>query len=166
MEGLWEPHAGAQDSLANEDQIVEGLLARAGRLPPGCIRLDVCCVAEGGRLSLSWSWSSSYAPQKSWEGRGVLIPSCSPQKSRPKCRAAGLERPVYIGLGIHGTPGLFGTANYHWLLSCRWIREVGTLPSAWMIWGRCPEGLTGSLVLKCWNWIGLLGADWPSVHHE
>ena len=80
--------------------------------------------------------------------REVLFPSCSPQKSRPKCHAAGLERPVYIGLGIHGTPGLFGTANFHWLLSYRQIREAGTLLSAWTIWGCCPEGLTGSLSLE------------------
>ena len=98
--------------------------------------------------------------------REVLFPSCSPQKSRPKCRAAGLERLVYIGLGIHGTPGLFGTANFHWLLSYRQIRGAGTLPSAWMIWGRCPEGLTESLSLEHWNWLELMSADWPSAHHE
>ena len=81
-----------------------------------------------------------------------------------------MDRPVYIGLGvglgIHKTPGLFGTANYHWLMSCRRIREAGTLRAAWLIWGRCPVGLTGSLVLERWNWMGLLGADWPSAHHE
>ena len=89
--------------------------------------------------------------------REVLIPSYLPQMSRPKCRAAGLERPVYIGLGIHETPGLFGTANSHWPPSYRQIHEAGTLPSAWTIWGRCPEGLTGSLALEYWNWMGLLG---------
>ena len=39
--------------MADEDQVIEGLLARAGRLPPGCKRQDGGCVAEGGRLSLS-----------------------------------------------------------------------------------------------------------------
>ena len=28
---------------------VEGLLALAGRLPPGYRRQDACCVAEGGK---------------------------------------------------------------------------------------------------------------------
>ena len=104
MGGLWEPHA-----KADEDQVVEGLLARAGRLPPGYRRQDVGCVAEGGRLSLSLSWNPSCAPQESWEVREVLYPSCTPQERRPKCRAEGLDRPVYIGLGIHQTPGLFGS---------------------------------------------------------
>ena len=102
--------------------------------------------------------------------REVLYPSYTPQERRPKCRAEGLDRPVYIGLGvglrIHQTPGQFGTANYHWLMSCRRIRGDGTPRAAWLIWGRCPVGLTGSLVLERWNWMGLLGADWPSAHHE
>ena len=102
--------------------------------------------------------------------REVLYPSCMPQERRPKCRAEGLDRPVYIGLGvglgIHQTPGLFGTTNYHWSMSCRRIREDGTPRAAWLIWGRCPVGLTGSLVLERWNWMGLLGAYWPSAHHE
>ena len=33
--------------MADEDQVVEGLLARAGRLPPGYRRQDGGCVAEG-----------------------------------------------------------------------------------------------------------------------
>ena len=36
--------------MADEDHYVEGLLARAGRLPPGCKRQDGGCVAKGGRL--------------------------------------------------------------------------------------------------------------------
>ena len=52
--------------MADEDQVVEGLLARARRLPPGCKRLDGGCVAEGGRLSLYWSWNPSCVPQESW----------------------------------------------------------------------------------------------------
>ena len=52
--------------MADEDQEVEGLLARAGRLPPGCKRQNGGCVAEGGRLSLSWSWSPSCAPKRFW----------------------------------------------------------------------------------------------------
>ena len=31
--------------------------------------------------------------------------------------AAGLERPVYVGLEIYWTPGLSGTANSHWSMS-------------------------------------------------
>ena len=98
--------------------------------------------------------------------REVLYLSCSPQKSRPKYPAAGLERPVYIGLRIHGTPGLFGMANFYWLWGSRRIRGVGTLPSAWEIWGRRPEGLTGSLSLEHWKALELMSADWPSAHHE
>ena len=52
--------------MADADQVVEGLLARAGRLPPGYRRLAGGCVAEGARLSLSWSWNPSYTPQESW----------------------------------------------------------------------------------------------------
>ena len=66
VEGLWELPAAAWDSLGDEDQGVEGLLARAGRLLPRCIHQDVCCVAKGGRGSLSWSWIPSCAPQRSW----------------------------------------------------------------------------------------------------
>ena len=58
--------------------------------------------------------------------REVLFPSCTPQERRPKCRAEGLDRPVYIGLGlglgIHQTPGQSGTGNYHWSMSYRRIR--------------------------------------------
>ena len=39
--------------MADADQLVEGLLAWAGRLPPGYRRLAGGCVAKGGRLSLS-----------------------------------------------------------------------------------------------------------------
>ena len=98
--------------------------------------------------------------------REVLYPSCSPQKSRPKYPDLGLELSVYIGPDFYWTPGLFGKANFHWLLGYRQIREAGTLPSAWMIWGQRPEGLTGSLSLEHWNWLGLMSADWPSAHHE
>ena len=80
--------------------------------------------------------------------REVLLPSCSLLSCRPKYPAAGLERPVYIGLEIHWTPGLSGTANFHWPMCYRRIREAGTLPAAWKIWGRRPEGLTGSFSLE------------------
>ena len=102
--------------------------------------------------------------------REALYLSCSLQKSRSKCRAEGLDQPVYIGLGvglrIHQTPGQSGTANFHWSVGHRQIRGNSTPLAAWQIWGCCPAGLTGSLVLERWNWMGLLGADWPSAHHD
>ena len=102
--------------------------------------------------------------------REALFPSCSLLRSRSEYRAERLGRPVYIGLGvglrIHQTPGQSGTANFHWSVSYRQIRGDSTLRAAWLIWGRCPIGLAGSLVLERWNWMGLLGADWPSTHHD
>ena len=102
--------------------------------------------------------------------REVLYPSCTPQERRPKCRAEGLDRPVYIGLGvglrIHQTPGQSATVNSHWSVGYRQIREDSTPRAAWLIWGRCPVGLAGSLVLERWNWMGLLGAEWPSALHD
>ena len=84
--------------------------------------------------------------------REVLFPSCTPQERRPKCRAEGLDRPVYIGLGvglrIHQTPSQFGTANYHWSLGYRRIRKDSTQRAAWLIWGRCPVGPSGSFPLQ------------------
>ena len=84
--------------------------------------------------------------------REALFPSCSLLRSRSKCCAERLGRPVYIGLGV----GLrirqrlcqFGTANFHWSVSCLQIREDSTPRAAWLIWGRCPVGLAGSLVLE------------------
>ena len=69
--------------MADEDQVVEGLLTRSGRLPPGCKRLDGGCVAEGGRLSLSWSWNPSCAPQESWEVREVLFRAVHRRREGP-----------------------------------------------------------------------------------
>ena len=98
--------------------------------------------------------------------REALFPSCSLLRSRSKCRAERLGRPVYIGLRIHQRLCQFGTANFHWSVSFLQIREDSTPRAAWLIWGRCPVGLTGSLVLECWNWVDLLSADWPSAHHD
>ena len=98
--------------------------------------------------------------------REVLFPSCSLPSHRPKYPDSGLELPVYIGPDFYWTPGLFGTANFHWSMSYRQIREAGTLPSAWEIWGRRPEGLTGSFSLERLDCLELLSTDWPSAHHE
>ena len=102
--------------------------------------------------------------------REVLYPSCTPRERRPKCRAEGLDQPVYIGLSvglrIHQTPGQLATANSHWSVGYRQIWKDSTPRAAWLIWGRCPVGLAGSLVLERWNWMGLLSADWPSTHHD
>ena len=57
--------------------------------------------------------------------------------------AAGLDWPVYIGLDFYWTPGLFGTANFHWSVIHLQFGKAGTLPSAWEIWGRRPQGATG-----------------------
>ena len=89
---------------------------------------------------------------------------------RSKCRAERLGRPVYIGLGvgleIHQRLVQFGMANSHWSVGYPQIREGSTPRAAWLIWGRCPVGLTGSLVLECWNEAGRLSAPWPSAHHD
>ena len=98
--------------------------------------------------------------------REALFPSCSLLRSRSEYRAEGLDRPVYIGLGIHQPPGQFGTANYHWSMSCRQIHGDSTPRAAWLIWGRRPVGLSGPFPLERWNWMGLLGADWPTAHHD
>ena len=79
------------------------------------------------------------------------------------CPAAGLERPVYIGLEFHWTPGLFGTANSHWLASHLHSGKAGTLPSASPMWGRWSLEAAGSLLLEL---LELLRADWPSAHLE
>ena len=72
--------------------------------------------------------------------------------------AAGLERPVYIGLEIYWTPGLSGTANSHWSMSSLQSGKAGTLPSASLMWGRGSLEAAASLLLE------LLLADWPSAH--
>ena len=36
--------------------------------------------------------------------------------------------------------------------------KAGTLPSAWLMWGRCPLAVSGLLLLD------LLHSDWPSAH--
>ena len=98
--------------------------------------------------------------------REVLVLSFSLQGRWSKYPAAGLDQPVYIGLGIYWTPGLFGTANFHWLASHLQSGKAGTLPSAWEIWGQPPQGVTGSLSLELLDCLELLCADWPSAHHE
>ena len=72
--------------------------------------------------------------------------------------AAGLERPVYIGLEFYWTPGPTGTVNSHWLMSPLQSGKAGTLPSSWLMCGRCPLAVSASLLLD------LLRADWPSAH--
>ena len=127
-------------------------------------------MAEGGRRSQACSWSPSCSLLESWEVREALFPSCSLLRSRSKCRAERLGWPVYIGLGvgleIHQRLVQFGMANSHWSVSYPQIREGSTPRAAWLIWGRCPVGLTGSLVLECWNEAGRLSAQRPSAHHD
>ena len=48
--------------------------------------------------------------------------------------------------------------NSHWLMSHLQSGKVGTLPSSWLMWGRCPLAVSASLLLD------LLHADWPSAH--
>ena len=74
------------------------------------------------------------------------------------CPAAGLERPVYIGLEFGWTPGLSGTANSHWSASHLHSGKAGTLPSASLMWGCWSLEAAASLLLE------LLRADWPSAH--
>ena len=109
-------------------------------------------MAEGGKQSLSWSGNLSCSLLKFWEEREALFPSCSLLRSRSKCGVERLGRPVYIGLGvgleIHQHLVQFGTANSHWFVGYPQIREGSTPRAAWLIWGRCPVGLTGSLVLE------------------
>ena len=90
----------------------------------------------------------------------VLFLSFSLEGCWSKYPAAGLERPVYIGLEIYWTPGLFGTANFHWSVSHLHSGKAGTLPSAWLMWGRWSQESAGLLLLE------LLRADWPSAYHE
>ena len=98
--------------------------------------------------------------------REALFPSCSLLRSRSKCRAEGLDQPVYIGLGIHQRLCQFGMANFHWSVSFLQIREDSTPWAAWLIWGCRAVGLSGSFPLERWNWMGLLGADWPTAYHD
>ena len=95
------------------------------------------------------------------KGKGVrrcLILSYSLGRFLSEYPAAGLERPVYIGLEIYWTPGLSGTANSHWLMSHLQSGKAGTLPSASLMWGRCSLEAAASLLLE------LLRADWPNEH--
>ena len=71
-----------------------------------------------------------------------------------------------VGLEIHQRLVQFGMANFHWSVSSPQIREDSTPRAAWLIWGRCPVSLTGSLVLECWNEAGRLSAERPSAHHD
>ena len=49
-------------------------------------------------------------------------------------------------------------ANSHWLMGYLQSGKAGTLPSAWLMWGRCPLAVCGSLLHD------LLRSDWPSAH--
>ena len=84
--------------MADEDQGVEGLLARAGRLPPGCIHQDVCCVAEGGRLSPVLVLESELCGAEVLVGEGGPISElyAAEEKAQVLCcwsGMAGLYRP-------------------------------------------------------------------------
>ena len=129
--GLWEPHARAGGRL------VAGQLTQAGQLLHQCRYQDVVGVFEGGRQSLSWAWNLSCSLLKFWEREEVLLPSCSLWRMRSKCRAEGLERPVYIGLGvglpIHQAPGQIEGTNYHWLMAYLPMWQAGTPRAAWLI---------------------------------
>ena len=57
-------------------------------------------------------------------------------------------------------------ANFHWSVSFLQIREDSTPRAAWLILGRRAAGLSGSFPLERWNWMGLLGADWPTAYHD
>ena len=64
--------------------------------------------------------------------REALYPSCSLERSRSEYRAEGLDRPVYIGLGvgrrIHQTPGQSATANSHWSVGYHgFMADMGSL---------------------------------------
>ena len=127
VRGLWEPHARAGGRLA------VGQLVLAGRLPHLYAHQDVAAVAEGGIQSLSWSGNLSCSLLKSWEEREVLFPSCSLLRSRSKCGAERLGRPVYIGLEIHQRLVQIGMANSHWSVGYPQIREGSTPRAAWLI---------------------------------
>ena len=103
--------------------------------------------------------SQKFQPLAASKGeRRCLSLSSSLVRFQLEYPAAGLERPVYIGLEIYWTPGLSGTANSHWLMSSLQSGKAGTLPSASLMWGRGSLEAAASLLLE------LLRADWPSAH--
>ena len=103
--------------------------------------------------------SQKFQPLAASEGeRRCLSLSSSLVRFQLEYPAAGLKRPVYIGLEIYWTPGLSGTANSHWLMSSLQSGKAGTLPSASLMWGRGSLEVAASLLLE------LLHADWPSAH--
>ena len=155
-----------QDSQELTDQDAEGLLALAGRLPRLCVHQGVSHAAEGGTQFLPLVRFLSFSLEGLWRVREVLFLSFSLKGCWSKYPAAGLEQPVYIGLEIYWNPGLFGTANSHWSASHLQSGKAGTLPSAWLMWGRWSQGAAGSLSLELLECLELLRADWPSARLE
>ena len=155
-----------QDSQDLAGQDTEGLLALAGRLPLLCAHQGVSHAAEGGTQFLPLVRFLSFSLEGLWRVREVLFLSFSLEGCWSKYPDSGLELPVYIGLKIYWTPGLFGTANFHWSASHLHSGKAGTLPSAWLIWGRWSQGAAGSLSLELLECLDLLRADWPSAHLE
>ena len=99
--GLQELPAAAQDSQDWAGQGVEGLLALAGRLPRLCIHQGVSHAAEEGIQFLPLVRFLSFSLEGLWRVREVLFLSFSLEGCWSKYPAAGLERPVYIGLEIY-----------------------------------------------------------------
>ena len=67
-------------------------------------------AAEGGTQFLPLVLFLSFSLEGVWRVREVLFLSFSLEGCWSKYPDSGLELPVYIGLEIYWTPGLFGTA--------------------------------------------------------